>query len=435
MQYPEKIKNELEYIEQNLKTEITAEELAKKANYSVYHYCRLFSAATGLSVAGYILNRRLDHALAEIACGRKAIEVVLEYGFDTYAGFYKAFVRMYGCSAKKYLSIYQQHQPTKPEVARMKSYTKNELRKILDHWDIPKNLSIGDVSIANGAKVDESEWKIGDAYILKTGNRVERIRHLKIAQALGRNGFPSLLPVPTKAGDDFLEGDDIFILSHAVKGAPIASEKLCGEHCAPYAEEYGRGIARLHKALKEIQKDINPDEINLYQNVMEWALPSVRRQNRQWDMKIDDSFFEDYTKTFGALYVGLPRQLIHRNPCPGYVFFEGEQVSGFEDFDLSECNIRLWDPCYCATGILSEGHDAMCAIWLDILKSLLQGYNKENPLLRQEKQAVYYVICSIQMICVAYFESCDEYKALAKTNRQMLQFIIHNRNQIEGIFN
>ena len=172
MQYPEKIKNELEYIEQNLKTEITAEELAKKANYSVYHYCRLFSAATGLSVAGYILNRRLDHALAEIACGRKAIEVVLEYGFDTYAGFYKAFVRMYGCSAKKYLSIYQQHQPTKPEVARMKSYTKNELRKILDHWDIPKNLSIGDVSIANGAKVDESEWKIGDAYILKTGKDV-----------------------------------------------------------------------------------------------------------------------------------------------------------------------------------------------------------------------------------------------------------------------
>jgi crossover junction endodeoxyribonuclease RuvC len=33
--------------------------------------------------------------------------VVLEYGFDTYAGFYRAFVKMYGCSPKKYLSIYQ----------------------------------------------------------------------------------------------------------------------------------------------------------------------------------------------------------------------------------------------------------------------------------------------------------------------------------------
>ena len=111
MQYPEVIKAALEYIEQNLKTDITAEELAKMANYSTYHYYRLFSSVVGSSIASYILKRRLDHALAEIAGGCKAIDVVLEYGFDTYAGFYKAFVKMYGCSPKKYLSIYQDHKP------------------------------------------------------------------------------------------------------------------------------------------------------------------------------------------------------------------------------------------------------------------------------------------------------------------------------------
>jgi len=42
MQYPEVIKTALEYIEQNLKTDITAEELTKMANYSTYHYYRLF---------------------------------------------------------------------------------------------------------------------------------------------------------------------------------------------------------------------------------------------------------------------------------------------------------------------------------------------------------------------------------------------------------
>jgi len=35
----------------------------------------------GSSIAEYILKCRLDHALAEIACSRKAIDVVLEYGF------------------------------------------------------------------------------------------------------------------------------------------------------------------------------------------------------------------------------------------------------------------------------------------------------------------------------------------------------------------
>ena len=101
------IETSLDYIEQNLKTDITADELAEMANYSAGHFNRLFVHATDSTIACYILKRRLDHALAEIATGRKAIGVVLEYGFDTYAGFYKAIVKMYGCSPKKYLSIYK----------------------------------------------------------------------------------------------------------------------------------------------------------------------------------------------------------------------------------------------------------------------------------------------------------------------------------------
>jgi len=95
------IKSSLDYIEQNLKTDITAEELAQTANYSVRHYCRLFNQATGLSFTNYISKKRINAALAEISLGRKAIDVVFEYGFDTYAGFYKAFVKMYGFSPKK----------------------------------------------------------------------------------------------------------------------------------------------------------------------------------------------------------------------------------------------------------------------------------------------------------------------------------------------
>jgi len=104
MQYPEVIKTALEYIEQNLKTDITAEELTKWQLFNLPLLPLIF-VVMGSSIAEYILKCRLDHALAEIACSRKAIDVVLEYGFDTYAGFYKAFVKMYGCSPKKYLSI------------------------------------------------------------------------------------------------------------------------------------------------------------------------------------------------------------------------------------------------------------------------------------------------------------------------------------------
>ena len=46
---------------------------------------------------------------------------------------------------------------------------------------------------------------------------------------------------------------------------------------------------------------------------------------------------------------------------------------------------------------------------------------------------MFYVICSIQMICIAYFDSQDKYKALARTNRDMLRFIVENRERNEAV--
>jgi serine/threonine protein kinase len=46
--------------------------------------------------------------------------------------------------------------------------------------------------------------------------------------------------------------------------------------------------------------------------------------------------------------------IIHRDPNPSNIMFENGEVTGFIDFVISERNVRLFDPCYCATGILSE---------------------------------------------------------------------------------
>jgi len=431
MQYPEIIQSALDYIEQNLKTNITAEELAKMANYSPYHYCRLFSSVMRSSIASYIMKRRLDHALAEIAGGRTAVDVVLEYGFDTYAGFYKAFVKIYGCSPKKYLRIYQHHKPTKPEVVNM--YTEKELRKVLDHWDIEKGLPISDIYIMDGAKVSGNVWAVGKDYILKSGSREKQMKNLKISKALQDQGFVSSLPILTKTGSECFEDQDIFILTRGLKGKPLSKADKFGPHCVRFGEQYGRSIARLHKALKNIQKDILFDEVNLYKNITEWALPSVKRQNIQWSMGIDDSFFSDFTEGFGVLYDQLPKQLIHRDPNPSNILFDHGTVTGFIDFDLSEVNIRLWDVCYCATGILSEGSDEAYEKWLEILGGILKGYDLEEGLTLEEKQAVFSVICSIQMVFLAFLEGHDMYRELAKINRRMLQFIIQNKENIKQL--
>lgn len=433
MQNADIIRTGIAYIEQNLKTEITPEELAQMAGYSVWHYQRLFAQVTGVPLAAYINRRRLDCALAEISVNRKAIDVAMEYGFDTYVGFYKAFLRMYGCSPKKYLSLYGMHQSIS-EVSDM--FTETELRKILTSWDIPQDLAIDSVKIVDGTKTAKNMWQIGKDYFLKNGDRAAFLRNIQVAKAMAAHGFNSAVPVPTIKGDDFIEYKNTFVLIRRAKGEPLPKADRFGDNCGDFGFKYGLSIARLHNALADVEKDIQPFEQNLFAYVTEYALPKVQKQNIQWNMGIPNSFFEDYIHNFGELFGKLPKQLIHRDPNPCNILFSGSEVSGFIDFELSERNVRLWDPCYCATGILSEQRDVVNVYdkFPVILNAVLHGYDSVNPLTDEEKRAVYYVICSIQMICVAYFESINEYKDLAKTNREMLLYIIEQRNHINSIF-
>nr|WP_278287113.1 helix-turn-helix transcriptional regulator [Caloramator mitchellensis] len=80
--------------------------MAENAGFSLFHYYRLFQSVVGMPVMQYILKRRLCHAIYEISCGRKIIDVALSYGYDTHAGFFKAFKREYDCSPTQYLKKY-----------------------------------------------------------------------------------------------------------------------------------------------------------------------------------------------------------------------------------------------------------------------------------------------------------------------------------------
>ncbi|MGI6173379.1 MAG: phosphotransferase enzyme family protein [Christensenellales bacterium] len=305
-------------------------------------------------------------------------------------------------------------------------YTEKELRKILENWDVEKGLKIEGVQIADGTKASESVWKVGRELYLKTNDRERLLKNLKVVRALLHQGLSAAVPVPTRSGADFLDGEAPFVLTRGLKGCPLPKGERFGENRIVFGRKYGQSIARLHKALKAIQKDVSTDAVDLYQNVADWALPAVRKQN----MGIEERFFEDYIDVFGRLYEVLPKQLIHRDPNPGNILFHEGEVSGFIDFDLSEASIRLWDVCYCATGILSEAGDAQYEPWFDILRGILEGYDTENPLTREEKQSVLYVLCSIPMICIAYFEGRGECRELAEANRKMLTFLIENRSRI-----
>ena len=60
------IQKSIDYIEDNLKTDITAKELSEMAGFSMFHYYRLFQNAVGLPVMQYVTRRRLLNALYDM---------------------------------------------------------------------------------------------------------------------------------------------------------------------------------------------------------------------------------------------------------------------------------------------------------------------------------------------------------------------------------
>jgi AraC family transcriptional regulator len=107
MDYIELIQKTIDYIDANIQKEITVDKLASIAGFSTYHYYRIFSSFVGFSVMEYVTKRKLQFALFELQDGKKIIDVAIDYGFETHAGFTKAFKRCFGYPP----SLYRLHAP------------------------------------------------------------------------------------------------------------------------------------------------------------------------------------------------------------------------------------------------------------------------------------------------------------------------------------
>ncbi len=91
------INNAIEYIEDNLGSNISIDEIAKVALTSRYHFQRMFHALTGVTLTEYIRNRRLTLAGEELSSKDvKIIDVAAKYGYESPDAFTKAFQRLHG---------------------------------------------------------------------------------------------------------------------------------------------------------------------------------------------------------------------------------------------------------------------------------------------------------------------------------------------------
>lgn len=90
----------------------------------------------------YITRRRLLHAAYVIQKGMDALEAAMLYGFDTYAGYYKAFCRECGCSLTRYLQTHRAATPVRVNLKEEnKMPDKKQLEQVLEAWGLQNEKS------------------------------------------------------------------------------------------------------------------------------------------------------------------------------------------------------------------------------------------------------------------------------------------------------
>ena len=428
--YRELIQESLDYIEDNLKAEISAQELCEKAGFSLFHYYRLFQGAVGMPVMQYILRRRLLHAIYEISLGGKMVDVALEYGFDTHAGFYKAFMREFGQTPTQFLKSYKVKRPYGINLFMEEHImvTHKKIAELLKHWSL-ENETVTDVIYEETGNRNDNAFYVGEKYVIKfSANLGKLLNNISISKALDKVGLLVALPVRTSGGKEYVtDGDIYYCLYKRIAGKQMSPGKLGAEDYAYKARFIGEIVGWLDTALEKVETLV--EEANMYESVVNWAIPKLKGK-----INLESSFVKDYEQMFGPLYASLPKQIIHRDPNPGNMILS-EDKWGFIDFELSERNVRIFDPCYAATAILSEtyvaGDEQKMKEWVDIYKDILCGYDTVVQLSKEEKQAVPYVVLSNQLLALAWFADQDKYREIYEINRKMTEWMLEHFEQLK----
>ena len=110
MNYYDRIQKSINFIEENIKEQITLNDVSQVSFGSLWHFHRIFRFMTGSSLKDYIRKRRLSKAGKEILLTkRKIIDIALDYGYETPESFTRAFRKAFGLNPLKYRNSRDEH--------------------------------------------------------------------------------------------------------------------------------------------------------------------------------------------------------------------------------------------------------------------------------------------------------------------------------------
>lgn len=129
MNYSKPVQDTVNFIKQNLLYDITLDSLSRHANFSPYHFHRMFLFYTRETPMEYVRRQRIRKASAELLSSPQSIlDIAMKFRFDSQDGFCRAFKKYFGITPGDYRKL------------NYRNYSDNILKK-------EKKTSMYDISI------------------------------------------------------------------------------------------------------------------------------------------------------------------------------------------------------------------------------------------------------------------------------------------------
>ena len=126
-EYIARINRVIDYIDRHMDRDLTLEELARTANFSKYHFHRIFRAMVGETLGRFISRVRLEKAAIRLSQNpdTSITEIALDCGYSGSAAFAKAFKEKFGLSAGQW----REQKTKQSNIGKLKSNNGQHLRK------------------------------------------------------------------------------------------------------------------------------------------------------------------------------------------------------------------------------------------------------------------------------------------------------------------
>jgi AraC family transcriptional regulator len=133
-EYTYRINRVIDYLEANIDDDLSLETLSGVANFSKYHFHRIFRAMVGETLNQFIQRIRLEKAATQLKFNpKKSItEIAFDCGFSGSAAFARAFKDAFQMSASEWRSEGQSSESKIRKTKRKNSQTSGKNRKDFD---------------------------------------------------------------------------------------------------------------------------------------------------------------------------------------------------------------------------------------------------------------------------------------------------------------